>query len=766
MFGNQKSSARRLAIRENRPDTSAIWFKELQCNGTFPSVAIAAVFWVIASAILMMRQEVLPYRMGQSVQYDIISRVDFSYVDNDLRGIKQEEARKDAPHVFSLYKPEKNADFWQPLEEQLLALPQRVRGLSRSSLPSDLAHLSSSALLELQACEEGSDKTHYEQQVHYYIAEIRKRNWVILPADERAREFQSNRNKQIVLMPAGTAVDLSTTFTSPADADFKSQIRALVNDLFLDVLKPQVEAMTAAVQPNYRLDKDQTEIYANNAAEHLPQSEWTIEYQENQPLVHKSEGTISEADWKVLQAENRAYLATLDSASGWKSKAGIAGITLLLTIALAAYTAHFQPKIVMNHARATAIAALLLSMLLLAELAGLGTGSIYLLAVAFTLLVGMILCIVYDQRFAVGVASIHAIMVTIGLDQKVGFLVVLWIGLVFACFLLNDIRSRSKLIEVGGISAIAMILACAAWGMISLDTFKYILDNCLYAGAAGLSAGFVVLGILPFVEKSFRITTSMTLLELADASHPLLRRLALEAPGTYSHSLQVATLAEAAAEAIGANSLLCRVAAYYHDVGKINKPDYFVENQQLGQQNRHINLTPSVSFLIIKGHVMDGVEMAREYTLPTSLTPFIQQHHGTTLVEFFYNAARNEQKQKGQEADDISDTDFRYPGPKPRTREVAILMLADASESATRCMKEPTAGRIESLVHELSMKRLLDGQFDECDLTLRDLDRVEKSLTKTLLSIYHGRLAYPSTASLTTAPAPKMTMVRDASQGA
>jgi putative nucleotidyltransferase with HDIG domain len=375
----------------------------------------------------------------------------------------------------------------------------------------------------------------------------------------------------------------------------------------------------------------------------------------------------------------------------------------------------------------------------------------------------MILCIAYDQRFAVGIASIHALMVTIGLDQRVGFLVVLWIGLLSACMLLNDIRSRIKLIEVGGVAAIAMMLACGALGLIALDNRWFILTNCGYTFLAGLASGFLMLGTLPFIEKAFRITTSMTLLELADASHPLLRRLAIEAPGTYSHSLQVATLAEAAAEAIGANSLLCRVSAYYHDVGKINKPDYFVENQQQGQQNRHINLTPSVSFLIIKGHVMDGIEMAREYTLPTSLFPFIQQHHGTTLVEYFFNAARNDQKQKGEETE-VSDTEFRYPGPKPRTREVAILMLSDAAESATRCMKEPTAGRIEALVHELSMKRLLDGQFDECDLTLRDLDRVEKSLTKTLLSIYHGRLAYSSTSNLTAAPAsqPKMAIVREA----
>jgi cyclic-di-AMP phosphodiesterase PgpH len=288
--------------------------------------------------------------------------------------------------------------------------------------------------------------------------------------------------------------------------------------------------------------------------------------------------------------------------------------------------------------------------------------------------------------------------------------------------------------------------------LILLESWNEITSNSLYAGAAGLSAGFVVLGTLPFIEKSFRITTGMTLLELADASHPLLRRLALEAPGTYSHSLQVATLAEAAAEAIGADSLLCRVSAYYHDVGKINKPDYFVENQQQGQQNRHVNLTPNVSFLIIKGHVMDGIEMAREYQLPTKLFSFIQQHHGTTLVEYFYHSAKLQQEKTGDDTE-VSETDFRYPGPKPKSKEVGILMLADCAESATRSMVEPTAARIETLVHDLMMKRLLDGQFDDSELTMKDLDRIEKSLTKTLLSIYHGRLSYPSTAKLTVAPA-------------
>lgn len=751
MFGSQKSSARRLAIRESRPDTSAIWFNQLRCNGLFASLGIAAVFWVLASAILMLRQDVLPYRPGQSVQYDIPSRVDFAFVDTGVKAEKQQEAREHCPHVFRSTASKTAGDVWQPLEDALMALPDRVGDMTLEQLPDDLKQdLDASALTALQRAQPKSLKAEYDQSIARYIAELRRKNLIILPTDERHDERSAGRST-IILLPSDTRAELSATVSATADEDLKAQIRNLVRDNFHLVLQPKIEALTqAAVQPTYRLDADQSALLAANAADKLPESEWTIDYRKNEPLVHK--GIIEPRDWKVLQAENRAFIDTLDG--GWKSKVGVAVVTLLLTIALACYTAAFQPRVVTNHARAWAIVALLISMLLLAELAGIGTGPIYLFAVAPTLLVGMILSIAYDQRFAVGVASTHAILVTVGLDQRIGFLLILWLGIVFSCFMVRDIRNRSRLVEVGGVAAIAMMFATAGWGLISLDNSSDILSNCLYAGAAGLSTGFVVLGILPFIEKAFRITTSMSLLELADASHPLLRRLALEAPGTYSHSLQVATLAEAAAEAIGANSLLCRVASYYHDVGKINKPDYFVENQQQGEQNRHINLSPNVSFLIIKGHVMDGIEMAREYMLPTSLFSFIQQHHGTTLIEYFYDSACKQKKSTGDDTE-VSESDFRYPGPKPRSREVGILMLADCIESATRSMKEPTAGRIEALVHDLAMRRLLDGQFDDSDLTMRDLDRIEKSLTKTLLSIYHGRLSYPSTASLTVAPAVK-----------
>ena len=217
----------------------------------------------------------------------------------------------------------------------------------------------------------------------------------------------------------------------------------------------------------------------------------------------------------------------------------------------------------------------------------------------------------------------------------------------------------------------------------------------------------------------------------------------MEAPGTFSHSLLIGSIAEAAAEAIGRNGLLCRVGAYYHDIGKVNKPGYFVENE-MGSMSRHKELSPAMSQLIIVSHVKDGIEMAKEYGLPTVLRQFIETHHGTTLVEYFYNEAKKKHDEEQSSASPPpSESEFRYPGPKPRTKEAAIVMLTDAVESAVRSLAEVTPTRIEAVVHNMAMKRLQDGQFDKCDLSLRELSQIEASISKTLAAHYHGRIAYP-----------------------
>jgi cyclic-di-AMP phosphodiesterase PgpH len=255
-----------------------------------------------------------------------------------------------------------------------------------------------------------------------------------------------------------------------------------------------------------------------------------------------------------------------------------------------------------------------------------------------------------------------------------------------------------------------------------------------------------VQGILPNFERLFGVATSMTLLEWCDASRPLLRRLAQEAPGTYSHSLVLSQMAEEASESVGARGLLARVGALYHDIGKIQKADYFVENQE-ARMNRHDRLSPTMSLLIIVGHVKDGVEMAKAYGLPRILHQFISEHHGTTVVRYFHHAANEAARSnRGRHDREVSESEFRYPGPKPRSKETAILMLCDGAEGAVRSLSEPTPGRIETMVHQVVMERLNDGQFDECDITLRELNIVEQSLIKSLVAIHHGRIKYPKTA--------------------
>jgi len=266
-------------------------------------------------------------------------------------------------------------------------------------------------------------------------------------------------------------------------------------------------------------------------------------------------------------------------------------------------------------------------------------------------------------------------------------------------------------------------------------------SGAIWYGFCAILAGVVMTGILPFIERLFDVQTDISLLELGDAAHPLLQELARRAPGTYNHSINVASMAEAAAETIGANGLLVRVGAYFHDIGKMFKPGYFIENQAQ-DSNLHESLLPAMSTLVIIAHVKDGADLARAHHLPRSIIDFIEQHHGTTLVEYFYEqATRQQQDDPDKEA--IQESSFRYPGPKPQTPEAGVLMLADAVESASRTLVDPTPARIESLVHNIAMKRLLDDQFDECGITLKQMSTIEESLIKTLTAVYHGRIKYP-----------------------
>jgi len=431
-------------------------------------------------------------------------------------------------------------------------------------------------------------------------------------------------------------------------------------------------------------------------------------------------------------------------------------VVVLISLGAAFYIHHYQQRIITNHARALALLGLFILLLIPSKLgAFVATGTAVTAAI--------ILTIAYDQRFAIGMSIFYCLFACLSAEPKTDInLLFLFLtmtaGAITCCFSLREIRTRMKLLEVSALAAVIVFLTALALGFLAnsqtpffslvgqaktIQTGK-VFSNAGYHALATFLVGLLIQSLLPLIEKVFRIATSMTLLDYSDANQPLLKRLAMEAPGTFSHSLLIGSIAEAAAEAIGRNGLLCRVGAYYHDIGKINKPGYFAENE-MGSTSRHKELSPAMSQLIIVGHVKDGIEMAREYGLPVLLRQFIETHHGTTLVEYFYNEAKK-LKIKESKLKDVappSESEFRYMGPKPRTKEAAIVMLADTVESAVRSLTEATPTRVETVVHNMSMKRLQDGQFDECDLSLRELSQIEASISKTLAAHYHGRIAYP-----------------------
>ncbi len=315
------------------------------------------------------------------------------------------------------------------------------------------------------------------------------------------------------------------------------------------------------------------------------------------------------------------------------------------------------------------------------------------------------------------------------------------VGSLAGAYSVRHYKDRAAIMKAGltiGIVNMAAVLAIDFLRQVPIALPSVLLRVSLgFAGGAFASA--LASMLLPTLESLFNITTDIRLLELSNLYAPILRRLAVEAPGTYHHSLMVGTLGEAAAEAIGANSLLVRVAAYYHDLGKMLKPEYFVENQVFGM-NKHESLSPNMSCLIIASHVKDGIEMAKEMRLAQDIRDLIPQHHGTRIMTYFYRKALDSINGKNQEIDEV---DFRYPGPKPQTKEAAILMMADCIEAASRTLNEPSPAQIQGMIDRLVDSILADNQFDECDITLREIGLVKDSFFKIITGLYHRRLDYP-----------------------
>ena len=526
---------------------------------------------------------------------------------------------------------------------------------------------------------------------------------------------------------------INKVYETPLEEDDESKISRSKNELqdvvdsfsFNDTAKEAIKQFVATlIQPNYFYDEEATMALREEAKGSV-----------TPVIIKKNQTIVKEGD--PVSANQIAILRELGylSESGFNifPFAGLLSAVLVLHGIIIYYLKRFYKDIYCDLKRITLIFLLMNLTLVLARFMVIISPFI----IPYTFL-PMLLTILVKKRIGQTLALFSAIFISIITGFHVQVLIILMLTSVLSIIFINKVEERNDIIKSSFYIAVCAFLLSLAIGFLLSNANMDSLRNSLLASSGVLLSGILVIGFLPLIENTFNVVTEIKLLELANPNNPLLKRLQMEAPGTYHHSIMVGNLAEAAAEELHANSILLRVAAYYHDIGKLSRPQFFKENQ-IGSKNPHDEITPNLSTLIIVNHVKIGLEMAEKAKLPEEIKDLIAQHHGTTLVKYFYLTMKN----NADDPDSIKEEDFRYPGPKPKTREAGIMMLADSVEAAVRSIQEPTAGKVEAMVYKIFKDKLEDGQLDECDITFSDVSRIRKNFLKTLGSIYHERIEYP-----------------------
>lgn len=501
---------------------------------------------------------------------------------------------------------------------------------------------------------------------------------------------------------------------------------------------------SSLIRPNTTYNQAQTLQKRQIARESVPDQFLIEEFRQGQVIVDRGH-IITERHFRIVEEMHEGE----ETVRATQILVGMAVFSLLILVILYLFgrrnirAFHPAPKDIVFMGT-TLLAMLLLTRALTAVSHALAEqfGTIPVEAWYFAIPVaagGMLIRLVLDSEHAIIFTIVFAILVGVIAEMSLFFFAFTMLGTLVGITTVQQVKHRMALmwsgLAVGGINALAVVALLLLQGeLFQVSAFAYI----FLALGGGLAAGFFISAVLPVFESVFGYTTDIKLLELANMNHPLLRELVLRAPGSYHHSMMVGSLCEAAAEEIGANSLLARVGAYYHDAGKAKNPQYFAENQS--GENPHDKLKPNMSALIIKAHVKDGLDMARQHRLPPEMQDFIAQHHGTSLIAYFYHRAK---QAEDPDVPEVDEKDYRYPGPKPQTRETAIMLLADGIEAASRAMPNPTPARLKGLVQTMINKAFTDGQLDECDLTLQDLNKIARAFNRILAAIYHHRPEYP-----------------------
>lgn len=563
--------------------------------------------------------------------------------------------------------------------------------------------------------------------------------------DKLPEQHGEGNRKDIWVYPTGKPKD---KFPVPVSevliGDGGALQRRLAQHLPAATVAPIFNWLHPRLTSTLEYDEKLTQLVKDAAAAAVPDQ---FKYYDQHQLLAAADKPLDASTIELLQLEHGEYVRMLSWQERLERALAVLGLLVTIFVLGGYYLYHHERRLVTDIFR---LSTLLISAVAAVLLVHWSSADPWRAELIPLLLFGMTFAIAYHRDVSLMLTLSMAMILVTATGHGLGEFMVLISVVSAAIVQLGHIRNRSKLLKVGAISALVATACSVGVGLLDEQPLGWPWDiegnnGALWAYAARnavwtLAAGFLLTGLLPMIEKLFGVLTEISLLEWSDVSHPLLQELVRRAPGTYNHSINVASMAEAAAEAVGACGLLVRVGAYFHDIGKMLKPNYFVENQAAGE-NRHDTLMPAMSTLIIIAHVKDGADLARQHNLPQTIIDFIEQHHGTTLVEYFFTRASQRSDADG---DEVEESSYRYPGPKPQTIETAVLMLADAVESASRTLVEPTPARIESLVEEISNKKLIDGQFSQCHMTLEQLRTIEDSLIKSLSAIYHGRVKYPA----------------------
>jgi putative nucleotidyltransferase with HDIG domain len=523
----------------------------------------------------------------------------------------------------------------------------------------------------------------------------------------------------------------------------RAKVAELVNtsELSKNTTREMVQELVRTVlSPNKFFDQQGTDDAKGQARENVK----PVYINKNDVLVNKGEVITDE----IYQRLDKLEL--LKDKANYLPQFGLILLSLLLVLILYMFVRHSQLPIQSNNSQLVMLALIFTLNVVGMKIITLGQNLNYpyIGYVAPVAMGTILITILLDAHLAVISSVLFSILSSIIFNLENDRLFDFRYGLVtlvvcfMAVFAIQRASQRSTILKAGiMISLFSMLTITALLLLEDHFTQKEVLLSLSFAAAGGLLTAVFVIGLLPFFEVAFGILSPLKLVELSNPNHPLLRKLLTETPGTYHHSVMVGNLSEAAAESIGVDGLLCRVGSYYHDIGKTKRPMYFIENQN-NVENPHDRIDPNLSKSIITAHPRDGVEMLKDYKIPKAIRDIAEQHHGTTLLQFFYHKAKKQAEEDGSNKE-IREEDFRYPGPKAQCKEAAIVGIADSVEAAVRSLRNPTVEQIDSMVHKIIKSRLDDNQFNECDITLKELDTIAKALNETLLGIFHSRIEYP-----------------------